>query len=129
MAAGRFDEAAAYCLSLPSDFPARNEWLGRARLGQGRIQETIHLFEKPFSGGIDYQSSTAPGFLGYAYGRAGRREDAENLAAKTSEAYNQALISLESGTRNARSGRWNVWRCSDRCALRFPQNDDHRFNR
>jgi len=91
MAAGRFDEAAAYCLSLPSDYPGGNEWLGRARLGQGRIQDAIHLLEKPYTGGIDYENSTL-GFLGYAYGRAGRREEAENLAAKNSEPFDQAMI-------------------------------------
>jgi TolB-like protein/Flp pilus assembly protein TadD len=91
MAAGRFDEAATWCLTLPSDFPGGNQWLGRARLGQGRIQEAIHLFEKPFQGNIDYDDSSV-GILGYAYGRAGRRQEAENLAAKTSEPYNQALI-------------------------------------
>jgi TolB-like protein/Flp pilus assembly protein TadD len=90
MADGRFDEAAAYCLSLPDDFPGRNEWLGRSRLGQGRIQEAIHLFENPVNQSIDDNSSTL-GFLGYAYGRAGRREEAESLAAETSEPYNQAL--------------------------------------
>ena len=96
MAARRFDEAAAYCLSLPSDYPMGNEWLARARLGQGRIQDAIHLLEKPFIGGIDYEDTTV-GFLGYAYGRAGRREEAENLAAKTSEPFDQALIFIGIG--------------------------------
>ena len=91
MAAGRFDEAAAYSLSLPSDFPGRNQWLGRARLGQGRIQEAIHILEQPAKERSDFGDPTL-GYLGYAYGRAGRREDAENLAAKTSEPYNQAMI-------------------------------------
>ena len=91
MAAGRFDEAAAYSLSLPSDFPGRNQWLGRARLGQGRIQEAIHIFEQPARERIDFGDPTL-GYLGNAYARAGRREDAENLAAKTSEPYNQAMI-------------------------------------
>jgi tetratricopeptide (TPR) repeat protein len=91
MAAGRFDEAAAYSLSLPSDFPGRNQWLGRARLGQGRIQEAIHIFEQPARDRSDFGDPTL-GYLGNAYARAGRREDAENLAAKTSEPYNQAMI-------------------------------------
>jgi hypothetical protein len=47
--------------------------------------------EKPYTGGIDYENSTL-GFLGYAYGRAGRREEAENLAAKNSEPFDQAMI-------------------------------------
>ena len=90
MAAGRFDEAAAYCLGLPANFPGRGEWLGRVRLGQGRVQEAIQIFENEIHRGGDFDS-TLRGFLGYAYGRAGRRDEAEKIAAETSEPYNQAL--------------------------------------
>jgi TolB-like protein len=64
MAAKRFDEAAAYCLSLPADFPGKSEWLGRARLGQGRVQEAIQIFENEIHRGFDYDSSFG-GFLDY----------------------------------------------------------------
>jgi TolB-like protein/Tfp pilus assembly protein PilF len=90
MAAGRFDEAAAYCLSLPENFPGRSECLGRVRLGQGRVQEAIQIFENEIHRGGDFYS-TLRGFLGYAYGRAGRRDEAEKIAAETSEPYTQAL--------------------------------------
>ena len=83
MAAGRFDEAAAYCLNLPADFPGKSGWLGRARLGQGRIQEAIQIFESAIRSGAGGRLVTIRGFLGYAYGRAGRRDDAEKIAAET----------------------------------------------
>ena len=86
--AGRYDEAAAYSVSLPADFPNKNVWLGRARLGQGRIQEAVQILESAFSGTSD---ADMWGFLGYAYGRAGRRHDAEQLAAKASLPFTQAL--------------------------------------
>src|SRR5215475_9447611 len=61
--AGKYDEAASHCAGSP-------ECLGRARLGQGRIDEAIRIL----SGWHN------PRYLGYAYGRASRREDAEKLA-------------------------------------------------
>jgi TolB-like protein/Flp pilus assembly protein TadD len=91
MADRQFDEAVAYCLSLPANFPGKNEWLGRARLGQGRVQEAIQILENENLRGVEHDSSFI-GFLGYAYGRAGRRDEAEKIAAETSEPYSQALI-------------------------------------
>jgi superkiller protein 3 len=90
MAAGRFDEAARYCENLPEGFPGKTEWLGRARAGQGRTLEAIRILEDQarHDAGVD-NSVDAP--LGYAYGRAGRRDEAEKLAARTSEPYNQAM--------------------------------------
>ena len=70
---GRNDEAAGYCNKLPADHPNRNMCLGRALLDQGRTEETIRIFIKSADSG-------ARGFLGYAYARSGRREDAEKLA-------------------------------------------------
>ena len=49
-------------------------------MGQGRIDEAIQIL------------STDPRYLGYAYGRAGRREEAEKLAAGTKDPFTQALI-------------------------------------
>jgi tetratricopeptide (TPR) repeat protein len=80
LAAGRYDEAASHCADSL-------QCLGRARLAQGRVNEAIEIL------------STLPnnpiprGYLGYAYGRAGRRQDAENLAVDFSDnAYSLALI-------------------------------------
>jgi hypothetical protein len=61
---------------------ASTRCLGRARLGQGRIEEAIKLLAT----GADLQ------YLGYAYGRAGRREEAERFAvAAAPNAFTQAL--------------------------------------
>ena len=47
--------------------------LGRALVGQGRPEETIRIF-------IESGDRGSRGYLGYAYARAGRREEAEKLA-------------------------------------------------
>jgi TolB-like protein/Flp pilus assembly protein TadD len=76
MAAGKFEEASAHCIAAP-------ECMARVRLGQGRIEEAIQLLST-------VKNSR---YLGYAYGRAGRREEAEKLAvAAAPNAYFQALI-------------------------------------
>jgi TolB-like protein/Flp pilus assembly protein TadD len=76
ISAGKYDEAASHCGET-------GECLGRARLGQGRIDEAIQLLS----------ALKNPRYLGYAYGRAGRREGAEKLAAAVaSNAFSQALI-------------------------------------
>jgi len=91
MAAGRFDEAASYCLGLPADFTGRGEWLARARIGQGRPQEAIGILNDLLQRGED-PLLTVRGFLGYAYGRAGQREEAERLAREAPIPYDRALI-------------------------------------
>ena len=73
ISAGRYDEAARYCNKLPADHPNRNMCLGRALLGQGRTEEAIRIFIKS-----DDRGDRA--YLGYAYARSGRREEAEKLA-------------------------------------------------
>jgi len=83
--AGRYDEAAGHCEKMPADADsrARSECLGRARLGQGRINEAIQVLATVGN----------RGYLGYAYARAGRREDAEKVAADVSpNPFNQALV-------------------------------------
>ena len=76
MFAGKYDEAASHCAG-------NAEYLGRARLGQGRIDEAIRILE----------ASKNPRYLGYAYGRAGRRDEAERLAAEVApNSFSQAVI-------------------------------------
>jgi TolB-like protein len=82
MSAGRYDEAAEHCEKLLADYPLRGNCLGRTRLGQGRTGEAIQLFSTDLDRGIGKANNRA--YLGYAYGRAGRREDAEKLAAAAS---------------------------------------------
>jgi tetratricopeptide (TPR) repeat protein len=82
--AGRYDEAASHCAGNP-------ECLGRARLGQGRVNEAIDMLS----------TTKNPRYLGYAYGRSGRREDAEKLAAAVApNAFSQALIYAGLGDRD-----------------------------
>jgi hypothetical protein len=69
ISAARFDEAASHCADNAS-------CLGRARLGQGRIDDAIQIL-------VSNKRPLTPGYLGYAYGWAGRRREAENLLALT----------------------------------------------
>jgi Flp pilus assembly protein TadD len=97
IAAGRFDEAVVNCQKLPEDFPARSDWLARARMGQGQIGEAIRILEEARrSPGLENATS---GYLGYAYARAGRREEAAKLAAQVQDPYNLALIFAGMGDR------------------------------
>jgi serine/threonine-protein kinase len=76
ISAGKYDEAAAHCAGMDG-------CLGRARLGQGRIDDAVQLLS----------TIENPRYLGYAYGRAGRREEAEKLAvAVAPNAFSQAII-------------------------------------
>ena len=66
-----------------------NQFLARIRLGQGRPGEAVQFLAH------DPTLSTNPqarGFLGYAYARSGRREEAEKLAGAAHYANEQALI-------------------------------------
>lgn len=96
--AGRYHEAAAHCAGEP-------ECLARVRLGQGKIDEAIRILSawnrtaasestvsfKEFIPGR--KDLVRPRYLGYAFGLAGRREDAQRLAADVApNAYSQALI-------------------------------------
>jgi len=80
LAASRFDEAATHCGKLPADFWGKDECTGRVRLGQGKTAAAIQLFETAYRHGLP-AGSAIRGYLGYAYARAGRRTDAEKLAA------------------------------------------------
>ena len=85
ISAGRYDEAAEHCQKLPVNHIFRSEILGRARLGQSRHEEAIQFLAS---------DATLPnrGFLGYAYARSGRRDEAEKLLTGLSNPYQQTLI-------------------------------------
>jgi TolB-like protein len=68
---GRYDEADRHCSKLPADYAGRNMCIGRALLFQGRAEEAIRILSGD-------RSNRA--YLGYAYARSGRREEAEKLA-------------------------------------------------
>ncbi len=87
LAAGRYDEAFEHCQKLPADFPP-DLCLGRARLGQGRVGEAIQLLAT-----FDRRNNDNQGYLGYAYARAGRREEAEKIAADLPQRpFGQAIV-------------------------------------
>jgi adenylate cyclase len=82
---GQYDEAARHSEKMPADHNFKKGHLARAWIGQGKFKEAVELLadEPPLNSG---------GFLGYAYARAGRREDAEKLAATlTASPFHQAI--------------------------------------
>jgi tetratricopeptide (TPR) repeat protein len=86
-----YDEAAGHCEKLSASYRARSECLGRARLGQERIDEAIQVLA----------TVNNRGYLGYAYARAARREDAEKVADDISpNPFNQALVFAGLGDRD-----------------------------
>jgi serine/threonine-protein kinase len=88
MSAGRNDEAAGYCEKLPADSAFKSNCLGQARLFQGRFGEAIQILEAALNRG-----GRGSGILGCAYARAGRRDEAEKLAADSSlNLFEQAQI-------------------------------------
>jgi TolB-like protein len=82
---GRFEQAAAECLKMPAEDPLAKQCLAWAKLGEGRIGEAIPLL-------MNDPNPQSLGFLGYAYARSGRREEAEKLAARSAFANEQVLI-------------------------------------
>jgi tetratricopeptide (TPR) repeat protein len=90
--AGRYDEASGHCNQLPTDFWARAGCRSEAQIRQGRIAAAIQSLETEFHSG-GWRRSAVRGFLGCAYMRAGRREEAEKIAAASSdEPFTEAKI-------------------------------------
>jgi TolB-like protein len=79
LSARRFDEAARQCEMLRADSVWKNECLGRARLAQGRITEAISV--------LAANPTYNWGYLANAYGRSGRRGEAEKLMAEAPVLY------------------------------------------
>jgi TolB-like protein/Flp pilus assembly protein TadD len=125
ISAGGYDEALAHCQKLPADYRLKSQCLGRARLGQGRIGDAIQVLETDLNRGAP-AGSDVRGFLGYAYARAGRRGEAEKLAAASPpDPFDQAVIfaglgdkdrTLEALDRGATAGPFRMGR-----ALTFPE--------
>lgn len=93
LSAEQYDEAADQCKKVSEDQAQRAWPLSRARLGQGRIGEAIQILEAEQNPGLE-PGSQVWGELGYAYARAGRRQDAERLATvmPAMNPLNQALV-------------------------------------
>jgi len=82
---GRYDEAASHCEKLPADYPSEPECRGRALLGQGKVPEALQVLARLCCRGNR-------GYLGYAFARAGRREEAQNIACQArAQPFNEAL--------------------------------------
>lgn len=123
-AAGKYMEASRHCDKLPPGAPDKAWCLGRLRLEQGRVAESIGILEAAFhrTGFRDLNV----GDLGLAYARAGRRDEAEKLAsASAADPIAQARIfaglgdkdrTLEALNRGAVAGPFRLGR-----ALAFPE--------
>jgi len=85
---GRYDEAAGHCPDNAEDDTLRRQ-LARSRFGQGRIDEAIPILAKAPN---LLRNPLTRGFLGFAYARSGRREEAEKMAADSKYPNEQALI-------------------------------------
>lgn len=126
ISARRYDEAANYCEKLPAEYEGKSLCLGRTLVGKGKVGEAIRLLETALPLQLS-QGSQVYGELGYAYARAGRREDAEKLVAAMSSPnpFNAALVfagsgdkdrTLEALNRAAAGGPFRIGR-----ALTFPE--------
>jgi TolB-like protein len=73
LAAGRYNEAARECEQASADHEQKNECLGRTLTQQGKIGDAIPLLAN--------SRTKNWGYLAYAYGKAGRRGEAEKLMA------------------------------------------------
>jgi len=86
ISAGQFDQAEEHCRK--STDPV--ECLGRIRIGQGRIGEAIQILT----------AAQNTRYLGFAYGRAGRREEVERIAAISLGRLQQVLAHAGLGDKN-----------------------------
>jgi Flp pilus assembly protein TadD len=123
-----YDEAASYCEKLPADYPDKPECLGRARMGQGRIEEAVRVLAP-----LRDRGDRNRGYLGYAFARAGQRDEAEKLATEIApNPFNEALVyaglsdkgrTLQALERMAVLGPLRVGRALAFPELAFARND------
>jgi tetratricopeptide (TPR) repeat protein len=77
-AAGRFDEAEAHCQKAAANDQERGACWSQTLLRQGDAQQAVRILEVTWSGHLLEPGAQS---LGIAYARAGRRKDAERIAA------------------------------------------------
>ena len=87
---GRIEEAATHC-------QPQSALLARVRLLQGRVNEAIPILEALYK---DRLTKSGSGKLGYAYALAGRRQEAEKIAALQPRALEQAEIFVALGDKD-----------------------------
>jgi serine/threonine-protein kinase len=85
LAAGRHDEAAAHCDKLPANAPDKTWCMARLALDRGNIAESLRILQDDRN-----TARVNRALLGYAYARAGRRDDAERIAAGQRDPIGQA---------------------------------------
>jgi TolB-like protein len=73
---GRNEEAAVVCNQLPPDYPQRNQCIAGLMARQGKAAEVIQTY-----GALPDNPPAVRAALGCAYARAGRRDEAEKVAA------------------------------------------------
>jgi len=89
ISAERYEEAERSCLKLPVGYNDRKPCLARVSLGEGHIWEALQLL---VDARHEFANPQTDGFLGYVYAKAGRRREAEELAAASQYPNAQALI-------------------------------------
>lgn len=91
VSARRYDEAIAESQQVLEIFPSAHLWIGFAYIGEGRYEEAIAEFEKKLSFSKDDMNTRA--HLGYAYGAAGKRGQAEKVLAELRRLFEQRQAS------------------------------------
>jgi adenylate cyclase len=87
--AGRFDEADTHCLKAAVNDRQKSQCAAQALLRQGKTDDGIRILEAAWSGRLLEVGASE---LGVAYAKAGRREDAERVAAIVPRPLERAAI-------------------------------------
>jgi len=95
--AGRFDEALFHCQKAAQNDQQRSDCWAENLFQQGKNDEAVRILEAAWSGHL-----LEPGghILGIAYAKAGRREDAERVAARLPRLASKAQIFAALGDRD-----------------------------
>jgi serine/threonine-protein kinase len=100
-AAGRFDEANGACQRSGENDRHKSECWAEMLLHQGKPEEAVRTMETFWNGHLFQMGAEE---LGVAYARAGRREDAERIAAGVPRPSNKAPIFAALGDRDRTLG-------------------------
>jgi tetratricopeptide (TPR) repeat protein len=89
LAMGRFDESDSHCIKAAENDEQLSACWSDTLLRQGKTDEALKILEARWKGQLLKIGAQA---LGVAYARAGRREDAERVAAAVPRPANKAMI-------------------------------------
>ena len=96
-AVGRFDEAEAHCQKAAANDQERGACWSQTLLRQGDAEQAVRILEATWSGHLLEPGAQS---LGIAYARAGRRKDAEPIAALVPPYASKAQIFASLGGKN-----------------------------